>query len=235
MARRTLHLLRSEHGLQTALTAAFVAVAGTACAPAQGRPVLGVAPMCTVSSSPYWEAPKGGKARTLAVRLSVLSEASASWRVDGRARLDAAIAAWNRAGVPVRLVRMSSADPEDSVDIRVVVLRRLPLDPIDRSSAYRAGVTHLRYDAAGAIGDAQVLIAEETPRGEPYSVSDQAATLLHEIGHALGVPHSDRPFALMSPHAHAVSLTPHDVALARAVYGRRNCAPEAALTASRDE
>lgn len=204
--------------------------------PVPTRAVAAAAPACSATVSVrgalFWADDPRGATRRLDVRLQVLPEASASWRLDGRVRVEEALAPWNRAGLPVRLVR---ADRGDSPAIRVTVVRRLPLDPEDGSLAYRAGVTHLRYDASGSIISAQVLLAEETPRGEPYSVRDQVATLMHELGHALGLPHSEHPYALMSARTVAMSLTPHDVALARAVYGGRSCRGGGPVTASRND
>jgi hypothetical protein len=233
---------RATQWLRNFVTAAMMTALAAACAPrARGTvPVTAFAtgpvrtPMCEGEpghdGALFWAAGARGTVRRLPVLLELLPEVSASWRLDGRLRLDEALAPWNRTGLPVRLAR---AEPGDSASILVTVVRRLPLDPADGALAYRAGVTHLRYDASGAIGSARVVVAEETPRGEPYSIRDQVATLMHELGHALGVPHSDHPFALMSARTVAGSLTEHDVALARAVYGRRGCVGAPAVTASR--
>ncbi len=168
--------------------------------------------------------------RIVRVSLAVFEGASDGWRYDGVTRLDAALASWNKAGLPVRLARSPrSSRPE----VEVIVLRRLPVDANDPDNAYRAGVTNVRHDARGEIASAQVLIAEETPRGERYSTADQDATLLHELGHALGLAHLDDPNALMSPRSSAVSLTPADLAMARAGYARLACVQPAVETASR--
>lgn len=173
-----------------------------------------------------------GAVRDVAVRLEVMSEASASWRLDGAARLEQALGSWNRTGIPVRLRRLAPGS-RVVAPVRVVIVRRLPLDPSESVNAYRAGVTYLRYDDTGAIDEALVMVAEETPSGTPYATSDQVATLLHELGHALGLPHVAEPYAIMSARAVVEGLTPHDVALARTVYAGAPCAPGPAVTAAR--
>jgi hypothetical protein len=159
---------------RSALVAALMAVAGAACAPAARGALTHVGPMCVAPASPHWAVSQGRASRTLTVRLEVLSEASASWRLDGRMRLDTAIAAWNRAGLPVRLARVSE---REAASIRVIVMRRLPLEDGEAGNSYRAGMAHLQYDERGEIGRAEVVVAEQTPGGTPYSAADQDGTL----------------------------------------------------------
>jgi len=188
---------------------------------------------CRVSNAASWPSHRDGATITrLTVNLRLIDGVRSQWRMDGRRTLDAALHSWNATGIPLRLTRASN---RETAQVEVVVLPRLPLDPREAGNAYRAGVTQLVHDATGGITSARVLIAEETPRGEPYSVSDQFATLLHELGHALGLPHVETPTALMASQSTATSLTPADIRLAREQYRVRPCPrADASVTAARE-
>ena len=210
---------------------ALLAIVVSACA-GHGRHDAGVSgPMCVESGALSWVGVSGAAPRRLLVSLTSDNLSRDGWLREGAERLDQVLRLWNTTGIPVRLAR---APNREVAQIRVMILERLPADTADPANTYRAGLTQLSYDAAGAIAGARVYVAEQTPRGVQYAVSDQMATLLHELGHALGLPHSQNPYAVMSARSVATSITPADVALARSVFAGRGCERVARATAARE-
>ena len=210
------------------LTIALVAtVAGTgACASA--RPSRA---KCEPGAAVRWAAEHRGAAtrRPVRVWLDVNEGVTDGWELRGSARLRDAIGYWNQLSLPVTLVM---AESPRSADVTVYVIPSFPRDNRLGVNEYRAGLTTLTYDDYGRITRARVFIAETTPYGIRYAPVDQQATLVHELGHALGLPHLANPFALMSSHPRVSMLTAADVALAHSVYRGTSC-PRAQLAAGR--
>lgn len=191
-----------------------------ACAPTRGHVRHGAEPCA--GERPTWQVDDGAR-RSLTVALMIADPSRSGWDVHGATRLRTAATAWNAVDIPLRLAPIADAQ---RADITVVVVRQLPALTDDAPSLrrYRAGVT--RVDVAGqrVISKAHVGIAEESPLGVPYAVEDQVATLVHELGHALGLPHAAQPAALMAAQSHSMALTPADHALAARVLGAGACA-----------
>jgi hypothetical protein len=89
----------------------------------------------------------------------------------------------------------------------------------DTLEADRAGVTDVTWDKAGRIHRAEVYLATRSPSsGRPFTVEARRAVALHEIGHALGLPHSSRPGDVMFPVATETSLSDRDRFSLRLLY-----------------
>ena len=130
-------------------------------------------------------------------------------------RLRFALDEWNSIHLPIRLTVATSAR---AADIIVDVVPALP--NVDGSSVqHQAGITNVTHAASGSILAARILIAAATPAGQRFPVVEQQANLLHELGHALGLPHLTATGAVMSPARRgAHQLTGADIVLARTHY-----------------
>lgn len=126
-----------------------------------------------------------------------------------------ALSEWNSLRLPVRFVEARSAQQSDII---VDVIASIPA-PDDSSGRDQAAVTSLTYDQSGTILKARVLIAVTAPNGLRYPLYDQQANLLHELGHAIGLPHITETGAVMATRRTSYQLTGADIALARRHYG----------------
>jgi len=89
----------------------------------------------------------------------------------------------------------------------------------DTLEADRAGVTDVTWDKAGRIRRVEVYLATRSPSsGRPFAVDARRAVVLHEIGHALGLPHSSRPGDVMFPVATETALSDRDRFSLRLLY-----------------
>ena len=90
---------------------------------------------------------------------------------------------------------------------------------IDRFSSFQAGTTHRRLDAGGHIERVTVLLAREHSNAVPMSDEFLHLVALHEVGHALGLPHSEDPGDVMHPGNRNLAISPRDRHSLATLYG----------------
>jgi hypothetical protein len=140
----------------------------------------------------------------LADPIRVWIEPSAMLGFDGRVR--DAFGTWAEIGLPLRF---AFVDRARDAEIRVHWT-----DHLDR----KTGNTVWRVDRNGWMRGSDVLLATHLSDGRILDVRSLRAIALHEVGHAIGLAHSDDRHDVMAPLVRVSALSPVDRATARLLY-----------------
>ena len=90
--------------------------------------------------------------------------------------------------------------------------------PGSGDGAGRTGLTEVQSNSQGEIGHASVTLAVADPRGRRLGPLEVRAVAMHEIGHALGLPHSADPGDIMYPTVRRAMLSDRDRATVTLLY-----------------
>jgi hypothetical protein len=132
----------------------------------------------------------------------------AGYSPDLRDASRAAFVRWERVGaIPVRF---DFVNDSGSADVVVRWVERFPLR--------RAGQADIRWNGAGWIVSGTLTLATHTSDGIPLDRDAVYTVALHEIGHLLGLGHSDDPQDVMFPTTSVHDITPRDRHTARLLY-----------------
>ena len=91
---------------------------------------------------------------------------------------------------------------------------------IHRFAANQAGTTDWETDGEGWLTSAVVTLATEHAEGTSMSDEFLRLVALHELGHVVGLPHSEDPSDVMHPGNRNLKLSDRDVRSARQLYER---------------
>jgi len=121
-----------------------------------------------------------------------------------------AMRTWNEVnGVPVSF---RPTVHRDEADVELGWIRRF--------SSSQAGTTDWRTDGEGWLQRVVVTLALEHEDGIPMSDEFLSLVSLHELGHAIGLPHSEDPADVMHPGNRSLELSDRDILSARQLYMR---------------
>lgn len=82
----------------------------------------------------------------------------------------------------------------------------------------QAGVTDLRWSSAGPVVRAYVSLATRNAGDSLFTDTALLGTAVHELGHAVGMPHSSDSNDVMFPVTRVIDLSARDRATARLLY-----------------
>jgi Matrixin len=146
--------------------------------------------------------PEGG------LRVSAsLPPALAECAAQCRRALTTALERWHGLGIGLTF---QMVDDSTQADIAVHWIEKFDLD--------RSGQADVQWSHDGTIHFARVTLAVQAVDGRPLSDQELTIVATHEVGHALGLPHSGRATDVMFPTARLDGLSDRDRATITLLY-----------------
>lgn len=145
--------------------------------------------------------------REAPLRVAVVEGDAAGYAPRMAGLLRQALDHWADAGLGLRFEEVS--DTADA-DVTVRWVERFEFD--------RVGQTDLAWDQRGHVRHAAITLAVRASTGPPLSDTALLGIAMHEVGHAIGLPHSSDDGDVMFPATQVDQLSPRDELTAKLLY-----------------